>query len=117
MFAGKTAINKMHKIHYRILQVVYNNFTDPYDTLISVNNNISIHQNHLWYLAVEVHNTAVEIFPRFMWTYFLKNPISHDLRKVDKVFLPPARSASLELIHFCSEAVFFEITFPLRSKY
>ena len=28
-----------------------------------------------------------------MWTYFLKNPISHDLRKVDKVLLPPARLA------------------------
>ena len=46
MFAGKMAINKICKIHYRTLQVVCNNFTDLYDTLLSVNNDISIHQKH-----------------------------------------------------------------------
>ena len=61
MFAGKTAINTICKIHYRILQVVSNNFNDSYDTLLSINNDISIHQKHLWYLAVEVHKTVVEI--------------------------------------------------------
>ena len=34
LFAGKTAINKICKIHYRTLQVVCNNFTDPYDALL-----------------------------------------------------------------------------------
>ena len=88
MFAGKTAISKICKIHYRTLQVVYNNFNDSYDALLSVNNDIFIHQKHPRYLAVEVYETLLEIIPKFVWTYILKNPISYDLRKGDKVFLP-----------------------------
>lgn len=42
-----------------------------------------------------------------MWIYFLKNLVSYDLKKGDKVFLPPARSARMELIHVSSEAVLF----------
>ena len=57
MFAGKTTINKICKIHYRTL--VYNNFTDSHDTLLSV---------HLRYLAVKVYKTVVEINPKFTWT-------------------------------------------------
>ena len=93
MFAGKTAINKICKIRYKTLLVVCNNFTDSYDELLSINNDISTHHKHLQYLAVEVYKTIVKINPEFMWTYFLKNSISYNLRKGDKVFLPPARSA------------------------
>ena len=83
MFAGKTAIKQIYKIHYITLQVVYHNFTNSYDALLSVNNDISIHQKRLAYLAEEVYKTEVEINPEFMWTYFLKNPIPYDLRKSD----------------------------------
>ena len=37
-FAGKTASNKICKIHYRTLKEVCNNFTDSYDARISINN-------------------------------------------------------------------------------
>ena len=57
MFPGKTAINKICKINYRALQVVYN-FPDSYDAILSINN-ISIHQKRLQYLVVEVYKTAV----------------------------------------------------------
>ena len=81
MFAGITAINKTCKIHYRT-QRVYNNFTNSYDALLSINN-ISIHRRHLQCLAAEVYKTVIEINPKFMWTYFLKNPISYNFRKGD----------------------------------
>ena len=115
MFVGKTTINKICRIHYRTLQVVYNNFTDSYDAFLSMNNGISIHQKHLWYLAVEVYKTVVEINPEFMWTYFLKNPIFYNLRKGDKVFYLLPDQQNTELVHFCSEAVFFGITYPTLS--
>ena len=68
------------------------------------------------YLAVEVYKTVVEINPEFMWTYFLKNPIFYNLRKIDKVFYLLQDQQNTELVHFCSEAVFFGITYPPRSK-
>ena len=89
MIPGKMAINKICKIHYRTLQVVYNNFTDSYDPLHSINKDNSIHQKQLQYLVVGACITLEEVNPELMWIYSLKNPISYDLEKGDKVFLPP----------------------------
>ena len=85
IFAGKTAINKFEN-PLKNSSSSYNNFTDSHNALLSINNDISIHQKHLRYLTVEVHKTLLEINPEFVWTYLLKYPISYDLRKGDKVF-------------------------------
>ena len=88
MLACKMTIYKICKIHYRTLQVVHNEFTDSYDAPRSINNNISIHQKYLRYLAAEVYKTVIEINPKFIRTCeFMKNLILYDL------FLFPARSA------------------------
>ena len=55
MFGGKTTINKICKIHYKTLQVVYNNFTNSFDALLSIDIDISIHQKHLRYLNLRVY--------------------------------------------------------------
>ena len=44
MFAGKTLINKICKIHHRTLRVVYNECNKSYGELLPLNNNVSIHQ-------------------------------------------------------------------------
>ena len=54
MFAYKTLINKICKIDHRTLQVVYDDFNKSYDELVELNNDLSIHQRHLRYLATEV---------------------------------------------------------------
>ena len=99
MFVGKTGANKIFKIHYRTRQAVYNVFTDSdwCDSLLPINTDMSIHQKHLRYLAVEVYKTVVEIYPEFMWTYFLKNPIPFHLRKDNKMFLLLARSVDQQI--------------------
>ena len=51
MFAGKT-INKICKNIHRVLQVVYNEYNKSYEELLQLNNNVSIHQRHLQYLAL-----------------------------------------------------------------
>ena len=63
MFTGRTVTNNICKTHCRTLQVVYNNFTDTYDALLSINNDISIHQKRLRYLVVEDYEIVVEIIP------------------------------------------------------
>ena len=54
MFAGKTLINKIYKIHHRTKQIVYDDFNKSYDELLEQNKDLSIHQRHLRYLPVEV---------------------------------------------------------------
>ena len=55
MLASKTAINKILKIHYRTLQVVYSEYHKSYEGLLQVNKDISIHQRHPRILALEVY--------------------------------------------------------------
>ena len=89
MFAGKTFFNK---IHHRTLRVVYNEYNKSYGELLQINNNVSIHQRHLQYLALEVFKSLMHLNPEVMWSYFNENPIRYDLRKGIKVFLPPVKS-------------------------
>ena len=69
MFAGKTLINKIFKIHHRTLQVVYNEYNKSYKELLQLNNNVSIHQRQLQYLTLEVFKSLIYLNPEFMWSY------------------------------------------------
>ena len=102
MFAGKILINKICKIHHRTLQVVYNECNKSYQELLQLNNTVSIHQRHLQYLALEVFKSLMHLNPEFMWSYFNEKPITYDIRKGTKVFLPPVKSFRLGLnsVHF-----------------
>ena len=42
MFARKSSINKIYKIHFRILQVVYYAHDKSYEELLAVSNDISV---------------------------------------------------------------------------
>ena len=59
MFASKTAINKILKIHYRTLQVVYREYHKSYEELLQINKDISIHQKHLRILALDVYKNIM----------------------------------------------------------
>ena len=102
MFAGKTLINKICKIHHRKFQVVYNEYNKSYQELLQLNNIVSIHQRHLQYLALEILKCLMHLNPEFMWSCFNEKPITCDLRKGTKVFLQPVKSFRLGLnfVHF-----------------
>ena len=59
MFAGKTLINKICKIYHRTLRVVYNECDKSYGELLQLNDDVSIHQRHLQYLALEVFKSLM----------------------------------------------------------
>ena len=67
-FAGKLAINKVYKIHYRALQVVYSEYQKFYDiyNCFRVNKDISIHQKNLRILALVVYKSVMHVNPEFM---------------------------------------------------
>ena len=91
MFAGKSSIAKICKIHFRTLQVFYNSYDKSNNDLLNFSNDVSIHQRHLRFLAIEVCKSLMNINPEFMWEFLNKNPVQYNLRKGDIVYLPPAR--------------------------
>ena len=93
MFAGKTLINKICKIHHRTLQVVYDDFNKSYDELLELNNDLFIHQRHLCYFVIEVFKSIMNLNPQFMWSYFEEKPMTYNLRDGSKLALPKTKSA------------------------
>ena len=63
MFAGKTLLNRICKIHYGTLRVVYDDYNSSYDELLQLNNSPSIHQRHLRFLAIEVFKSIMHLNP------------------------------------------------------
>ena len=93
MFAGKTLIDKIYKIHHRTKQVVYDDFNKSYDELLEQNKDLSIHQRHLRYLAIEVFKSIMHLNPQFMWSYFEEKPMPYNLRYDTKLVLPKIKSS------------------------
>ena len=66
MFASKTVINKILKIHYRTLQVVYSEYQRFNEELFQINKDISIHQKYLRILALEVYKSIMHLNSVYM---------------------------------------------------
>ena len=92
MFASKTAINKILRIHNRTLQVVCGEYHKSNKELLQINNDISIHQKHLCILILVVYKSIMQFNPAFMWHCFNTNPILYNLRKGSRLLIPPAKS-------------------------
>ena len=92
MFANKCSIDKTLKIHKRTLQIVYGVYDESYENLLNRSGNISLHQKHLRYLAIEVYKSLAELNPGFMWNFFERNHAPYNLRQGDLLLLPPAKS-------------------------
>ena len=92
MFANKFSIDKILKIHKRTLQIVYDVYDESYENLLKRSDDISIHQKHLRYLAIEVYKSLTMLNPGFMWNFFERKYIPYNLRRGDLLLLPPAKS-------------------------
>ena len=98
MIDAKSSIAKICKIHFRKILFVYNNYDKSYHDLLNLSNDVSIHQRHLRFLAIEVYKSHMNINPEFMWEFFNKNPAHYNSWKRDIVYGPLARP-SCYLIH------------------
>ena len=67
-------------------------FMNHNENLLNRSDDISIHQKHLRYLAIEVYKSLAKLNPGFMWNFFERNHIPYNLRRGDLLLLPPAKS-------------------------
>ena len=116
MFAGKLSIAKICKIHFRTLQIVYNNYDKSYHDLLNFSNDVSIHQRHLRFSAIEVYKSLMNINPEFMWEFFNKNPVQYNLQKGDIVYLPHARSSCYGINSLAFRGSLLRNSLPINVK-
>ena len=116
MFAGKSSIAKICKIHFQTLQIVYNSYDKSYHDLLNFSNYVSIHQSHLRFLTIEVYKSLIKVNPEFTWELFDKNPVQYNLRKGDIVYLPPTRSSCYGINSLASHGSLLRNSLPNNVK-
>ena len=92
MFANKSSIDKILKIHKRTLQIVYDAYGESYENLLNRSYDISLHQKYLRYVAIKVYKSWTNLNRGFIWNFFERNHIPYNLRQGNLLFLPPAKS-------------------------
>ena len=50
-------MQRVEKVQYKTLQVVYNNCMARYDELLALDNKLKIHQRHLQFLTIEMYKS------------------------------------------------------------
>ena len=83
----------MENIHTRKLRVIYSEYEKSYKDLLADDNEISIHQKHLQFLATEAFKSANKLNPQFMWGFFENHEILYNLRCGSVVKLPGTNTA------------------------
>ena len=66
MFHDRALNAKVNKIQERALRIVYKNSHADYETLLKLDNAVSIHQRNLQYLMIEIYKTKKNLNPSFM---------------------------------------------------
>ena len=56
--------------------------------MLELNNDLSIHRRHLWYLTNEAFKSIVHLEPQFVWSYFEEKPMLYNLGDGTKLVLP-----------------------------
>ena len=59
MFCGRSANNKINKLHERGLRIVYDDYNSKFEELLTKNGSFTIHHQNIQALAIEmlkIHN-------------------------------------------------------------
>ena len=70
---------KVNKIHRRTIRMVYEDYNSTSEEHLASHNDISIHQKHLNYLAIEDYWFLADWNPEFIRPFFKSKSISYNL--------------------------------------
>ena len=90
MFCSKADIQRVEKVQYKTLQVVYNNYMASYDELVALDNKLIFHQRHLKFLAIEINKSKNRLNPSFIRKTYKEKNISYSLRRSISLLIPNA---------------------------
>ena len=92
LFCSKTDMQRVEKVQYKTLQVVYNNYMTTYDELLALDNKLKIHQRQLQFLAIEMYKSKNKLNPNFMWKTYKEENILYSLRRGISLLIPNANT-------------------------
>ena len=80
MFCSRTSNNRINKLHERSLRVIHNDETNDFNTLLEMNNEVTIHQRNIQVLMLEVFKIKYELAPPIMNSTLIRRENIYNLR-------------------------------------
>ena len=102
MFSSKESNTKIEKLHKRALQIIHDDFSSPYETLLLYDNSTTIHKRNLQFLMTEIFKTINNENPPFMKEIFVREDSVYNLRCMFRLKVPRVSTTKngLETISF-----------------
>ena len=113
MFAGKSSIANICKIHFQTLQVSYNNYDKSHHDLLNFSNDVSIHQRHLRFRAIEVYKPLKNMNPESCGNFSVKIQFSTIYEKKIHIICHLPYPLVMEVIPWLSGEAYSGIVFPV----
>ena len=66
MFHNRSLNNKINRLHERCLRIIYNDKHSNFEELLVKGNSVSMHQNNIHTLAIEMYKVANGMSPETM---------------------------------------------------
>ena len=93
MFHNRSLNNKINRLHERCLRIIYNDKHSNFEELLNKNNSVSIHDNNVHALAIEMYKVANSMSPEIMNEVFkLKGNPHYNLRHTSQFSVDPIHS-------------------------
>ena len=81
MFSGRKSNNLVNRIHERALRIAYNDYVSDFNSLLLRDKSLTIHQQNIQTLCIEIYKTLHDLNPIFMKEIFSLNQHKYSTRK------------------------------------
>ena len=88
MFLSKKSNTKIEKLHNRTLQIIHDDFSSPYETLLLNDNSTTIHKRNLKFLMTEIFKTINNKNSPFMKEIFVMDDSIYNLKSMFRLRAP-----------------------------
>ena len=87
MFRSRSLNNNINRLHERCLHIIYNDKRSTFEECLVKDNSVSVHQNNINVLAIEMCKVANDISPEIMNKVFKLSEETHYHLRHNKQFL------------------------------
>ena len=116
IFCLKTDMQRVEKVQYKSLQVVYKNYMATYGELLALDNKLKIHQRHLQFLAIEIYESKNKLNPGFMWKTYKEKNIPYSLIRGISLFIPNTNTQKYGIKSLNFRGSFLWNNLPIKVK-
>ena len=115
MYHSRKLNNRINKIHYRVLKLIYQDEDSTFDKLLEMDNAFTIHERNIQSLGIELYKVAYGISPEIMRHVFpTKSNIKFPWENIFKTFNVRTTSWGTESLYHIGPKIWSNIPTELK---